>query len=126
MAYGNDDANGDGITDRATDQCIELYNSVDRVRIPLRNYSLWLGANRLYRYRGGSIGAGEHSVTWVREWDLPAGLSTGTLELHDPNGATISTVTIGATNIIGQHRICDGGPWQDNTTASSCGFQNCK
>jgi len=124
VAFGNDDANGNGLVEPVFDQCIELYNSSGNT-VNMRDWTIENAGTVLYQFPYNVyIYPSRHYVIYAVDWyETQTYITTGALTLKDASGTIRDTTTINSTAVASWQRRPDGNVWVSHT-ASSCGLSN--
>ena len=121
VAPGYEDANGNGITERQEDQCIELFNETGGAEDPA-GWTLYNNDRLLHTYQTTLFADGEELAVFGVRW-APWIIQPGTLTLNDANGTEIDSIAITAANLLSVYARQTDGTFtaQDWPT---CGFRN--
>lgn len=124
VAFGSEDANGNGVVEPVADQCIEIFN-VGSGTADVTGWTVRNNGNVLFTF-AQSLAAGKRATTYGQEWQAGLWLlQPGTVTLVNGAGTTIDSLSVTAADVQGKAlaRAYDGGPW-GTADYPTCGLSN--
>ncbi len=119
IAFGNEDANGNGVVEPDADQCVEVF--AISASADLDGWTVSNNDRLLFTFDGQALDQYGRFATFGQEWGGWL-LQPGTVYLKDDNGATVDSLSIASIGRV-RARAYDGGAWEVRNWPT-CGLSN--